>query len=82
MSTEGRAARCGGMTEQAKPPPAPKPPPSGASERMNSADPRTRRHAAEVQQGGVTANPRAKVPSDLYPDPPGVSDTTKGAPDD
>ena len=35
-----------------------------------------------VQKGGTTANPDAKVPSDLYPDPPGVSDTTKGAPDD
>ena len=35
-----------------------------------------------VLRGATTANPHAKVPSDLYPDPPGVSDTTKGGPDD
>lgn len=66
------------MTQQ-KPPPAP---PSGATERMNSADPASKNTAAKVQQGGTTANPDAKVPSDLYPNPPGVTDQTKGAPDD
>jgi hypothetical protein len=58
------------------------PPPKGASERMNSADPGSPNTAAKVQQGGITRNPKAKVPSDLYPDPPGVTDETKGAPDD
>ena len=56
--------------------------PTGAGERMNSADPASKTTREEVQKGGTTANPEAKVPSDLYPDPPGVSDTTKGAPDD
>ena len=56
--------------------------PSGAAETMNSADPASKTTAAKVQQGGTTANPKAKVPSDLYPDPPGVDDTTPGAPDD
>lgn len=60
-----------------------KPPaPSGANERMNSADPTSKDTTAKVQQGGTTSNPKAKVPSDLYPDPPGVTDGTKGAPDD
>lgn len=60
-----------------------KPPPSGAGERMNTADPASKTTREEVQRGGATtANPDAKVPSDLYPDPPGVSDTTKGGPDD
>ena len=56
--------------------------PSGAAETMNSADPASKTTAAKVQQGGTTANPKAKVPSDLYPNPPGVDDTTPGAPDD
>ncbi|RYJ03379.1 MAG: hypothetical protein EON47_04280 [Acetobacteraceae bacterium] len=56
--------------------------PSGAAETMNSADPASKTTAAKVQQGGTTTNPKAKVPSDLYPDPPGVDDTTPGAPDD
>ena len=56
--------------------------PTGAAERMNTADPKSKTTEAEVQQGGTTANPKAKVPSDLYPDPPGVNDTTPGAPDD
>ncbi len=59
-----------------------KPPPTGASERMNSADPASKATAAQVQQGGTTLNPKAKVPSDLYPDPPGVTEETKGGPDD
>jgi hypothetical protein len=60
-----------------------KPPaPTGASERMNSADPASKDTAEKVQQGSTTRNPKAKVPSDLYPDPPGVTDQTKGAPDD
>ena len=57
-------------------------PPSGAAERMNSTDPTTANTAAKVQRGGVTLNPDAKVPSDLYPDPPGVTEETKGGPDD
>ncbi|WP_439599080.1 hypothetical protein [Falsiroseomonas sp.] len=57
-------------------------PPTGASARMNSADPGSQNTAAKVQQGSTTRNPKAKVPSDLYPDPPGVTDQTKGAPDD
>jgi hypothetical protein len=64
----------------AKPPfPAP---PTGAAERMNSADPDSPNTADKVQQGGITRNPAAKVPSDLYPDPPGVTEDTKGGPDD
>ncbi|MGK7867848.1 hypothetical protein [Falsiroseomonas sp. E2-1-a20] len=60
-----------------------KPPlPTGAGDRMNSADPTSKDTAEKVQQGGTTRNPKAKVPSDLYPDPPGVTDQTKGAPDD
>ena len=59
-----------------------KPAPAGSSERMNSADPGSKRTVAQVQQGGSTANPDAKVPSDLYPNPPGVSDKVRGAPDD
>jgi hypothetical protein len=57
-------------------------PPSGAGQRMNSADPESANTAEKVQQGGITRNPKAKVPSDLYPDPPGVTEETKGAPDD
>lgn len=56
--------------------------PTGAAETMNSADPAAKTTAAKVQQGSITTNPKAKVPSDLYPDPPGVDDTTPGAPDD
>jgi hypothetical protein len=57
--------------------------PTGASERMNSADPASKTTAAAVQRDPrTTRNPDAKVPSDLYPDPPGVDDTTPGAPDD
>lgn len=59
-----------------------RPPPSGGSERMDSADPASANTAEKVQRPGVTRNPKAKVPSDLYPDPPGVEETTKGAPDD
>ncbi|MXP64612.1 hypothetical protein E0493_14765 [Roseomonas sp. M0104] len=59
-----------------------KPAPSGNTARMNSADPESKRTAAQVQQGGTTRNPDAKVPSDLYPNPPGVSDKVRGAPDD
>lgn len=57
-------------------------PPKGAGERMNTADPTSKTTAGKVQQGGTTQNPGAKVPSDLYPDPPGVTDTTRGGPDD
>jgi hypothetical protein len=57
-------------------------PPTGGSERMNSADPASANTAEKVQRGDITRNPKAKVPSDLYPDPPGVDDGTKGAPDD
>lgn len=56
--------------------------PSGAGERMNTADPASKATRERVQQGGATTNPDAKVPSDIYPDPPGVSDRTKGGPDD
>lgn len=56
--------------------------PTGARETMNSADPAAKNTTERVQQGNTTANPDAKVPSDLYPDPPGVSDRTPGAPDD
>ena len=56
--------------------------PPGASERMNSADPKSKTTAEKVQQGGTTTNPKAKVPSDLYPDPPGVTDSTPGGRDD
>jgi hypothetical protein len=56
--------------------------PGGAADRMNSADPGSKTTAADVQRGGTTMNPKAKVPSDLYPDPPGVTETTKGPPDD
>ena len=63
-------------------PEKPKPPPSGAAARMNSADPDTPNTAAKVQRQGLTRNPDAKVPSDLYPDPPGVTEDTKGGPDD
>lgn len=57
-------------------------PPTGSSATMNSADPRSKNTKEKVQQGTTTANPNAKVPSDLYPDPPGVTDETPGAPDD
>ncbi|MBL6455703.1 hypothetical protein JMJ55_10235 [Belnapia sp. T6] len=60
----------------------PETPPTGAGERMNSADPKAKTTAAKVQQGGTTKNPDAKVPSDLYPDPPGVTNSTPGGPDD
>ncbi|WP_043338305.1 hypothetical protein [Belnapia moabensis] len=56
--------------------------PTGASETMNSADPKSKTTAEKVQQGGTTTNPKAKVPSDLYPDPPGVTDSTPGGRDD
>ncbi|WP_237214041.1 hypothetical protein [Falsiroseomonas oryziterrae] len=56
--------------------------PIGVSERMSSADPASASTADKVQRGGVTWNPRAKVPSALYPDPPGVMDETKGGPDE
>ena len=56
--------------------------PTGASEPMNTADPRSKTTTEQVQQGGTTRNPKAKVPSDLYPDPPGVTDSTPPAPDD
>ena len=49
---------------------------------MNSADPRSMDTKEKVQQGETTSNPDAKVPSDLYPNPPGVTDATPGAPDD
>jgi hypothetical protein len=62
--------------------PKPPSPPTGAAERMNSADPGTANTATKVQRGGLTRNPDAKVPSDLYPDPPGVTEETKGGPDD
>ncbi|TCZ64448.1 hypothetical protein [Roseicella aquatilis] len=57
-------------------------PPKGAGERMNTADPASKTTAEKVQQGGTTQNPKAKVPSDLYPDPPGVTDASRGGPDD
>jgi hypothetical protein len=56
--------------------------PSGATQRMNSADPASANTAEKVQRGDTTRNPKAKVPSDLYPDPPGVDEGTKGGPDD
>jgi len=56
--------------------------PTGASERMNSADPGSKTTKEKVQQDSTTKNPEAKVPSDLYPNPPGVSDAEPGAPDD
>ena len=56
--------------------------PTGAGERMNTADPASKTTRERVQQGGTSANPDAKVPSDLYPDPPGGTDSTKGGPDD
>ena len=62
--------------------PEKKPPPTGAAQRMNSDDPDSANTTEKVQRGGLTRNPKAKVPSDLYPDPPGVTEDTKGAPDD
>ena len=56
--------------------------PTGAGERMNTADPASKTTEEKVQQGGTTRNPKAKVPSDLYPDPPGVTDSTPSPPDD
>jgi hypothetical protein len=56
--------------------------PTGAAETMNTADPNSKTTAAKVQQGGTTTNPKAKVPSDLYPDPPGITDSTPGGRDD
>lgn len=64
------------------PNPATPTPPTGAAERMNSADPASANTAEKVHRGGITRNPDAKVPSDLYPDPPGVTDEAKGGPDD
>ncbi len=66
--------------DEKRPPPTGTP--TGAGERMNTADPTSKAMRERVQGGGTTANPDAKVPSDLYPDPPGVSDETKGGPDD
>jgi hypothetical protein len=57
-------------------------PPKGSGERMNSADPASKTTAEKVQEGNTTRNPKAKVPSDLYPDPPGVTDETPGGRDD
>jgi hypothetical protein len=57
-------------------------PPKGSGERMNSTDPAAKTTAAKVQEGNATRNPKAKVPSDLYPDPPGVTDETPGGRDD
>ncbi|MCB4824227.1 hypothetical protein [Roseicella aerolata] len=57
-------------------------PPKGHQERMNTADPASRTTAETVQQDNITKNPKAKVPSDLYPDPPGVTDRTPGGRDD
>ncbi|TDH60552.1 hypothetical protein E2C06_21630 [Dankookia rubra] len=57
-------------------------PPKGSAERMNSADPAAKTTTAKVQEGNTTRNPKAKVPSDLYPDPPGVTDETPGGQDD
>ncbi|MFC7472989.1 hypothetical protein ACFQS7_01390 [Dankookia sp. GCM10030260] len=57
-------------------------PPKGSSERMNSADPAAKTTTEMVQDGKTTHNPQAKVPSDLYPDPPGVTDRTPSPPDD
>ena len=57
-------------------------PPKGSQERMNTADPASRNTAAKVQQDKVTQNPQAKVPSDLYPDPPGGTEKTPGGRDD
>ena len=57
-------------------------PPKGAGERMNSADPAAKTTTAKVQEGNTTRNPKAKVPSDLYPDPPGITDETPGGRDD
>jgi hypothetical protein len=65
------------MADPAKPPL-----PTGASERMNSADPASANTDDKVQRGNLTRNPKAKVPSDLYPDPAGVTEETPGAPDD
>lgn len=56
--------------------------PKGAGETMNTADPSSKATAESVQSGDVTRNPKAKVPSDLYPDPPGVTDSTPGGRDD
>ena len=70
------------MTGDEKRPPPPTGSPAGAGERMNTADPSSKTTRERVQKGGATANPDAKVPSDLYPDPPGVSDSAKGGPDD
>ena len=54
----------------------------GQGATMNSADPLSANTAAKVRDGGLSANPDAKVPSDLYPNPPGVTDSTPGASDD
>ncbi len=57
-------------------------PPTGAGETMNTADPASKTTKDKVQEGNTTRNPKAKVPSDLYPDPPGVTDQTPGGRDD
>jgi hypothetical protein len=57
-------------------------PPTGNRDKLNTADPDAKTTAAKVQQGNTTRNPQAKVPSDLYPDPPGVTDKTPGGKDD
>lgn len=56
--------------------------PRGAEAVMDSGNPASANTTDKVQSGGLTHNPDAKVPSDLYPDPPGVGPETKGAPDD
>lgn len=56
--------------------------PSGACKVMDSRNPASPNTTEKVQQDGITQNPDAKVPSDLYPDPPGVGPDTKGGPDD
>lgn len=60
--------------------PLTRPPTGGVT--MNGADPRSSHTKEKVRQGDRTSNPDAKVPSDLYPNPPGVTDATPGAPDD
>ena len=56
--------------------------PTGARAVMDSRNPDSPNTTEKVQRGGITENPDAKVPSDLYPDPPGVGPETKGGPDD
>ena len=58
--------------------------PTGSRERMNTADPAAKSTEEAVHRDpATTRNPQAKVPSDLYPDPPGITDDTPpDAPDD